>query len=81
MTRPRKKYRVGWIDVKHDPIVTIDRSSLSEALADASERLMLLQEELQPNEQIHKPLRRVIYRLDARQHREPDNAHKTAVNE
>ena len=81
MTRPFKKYRVVWIDANNKQLVSVDNKSLEEALADASECLMLIQESLKPHEQIHKPLRRVLYRLDSRQHQGIENANKKVVNQ
>lgn len=81
MTRHRKRYRVVWIDASNAAIVSVDKASLEDAMSAASDKLLLLQEDLQPHEQIHQPLRRVIYRLDARQPQDFPNADKAAVNQ
>ena len=81
MTRPHKKYRVVWIDASNAAIVSVDKPSLDKAMSEASAQLLALQEDLKPHEQIHKPLRRVIYRIDARQRQGFNNANKQAVNQ
>ncbi len=66
MTRPLKRYRVVWIDAKRHAIVTVDDTSLEKALETASQKLVEYEENLPPNERIHQPIQRRLYRLDPR---------------
>ena len=68
MTRPLKKYRVVWIDARQQTLVTVEDTHLETALNMASAKLLEYQQSLQPNERIHKPIHRRLYRLDPRHH-------------